>query len=104
MRGEPGRVCSGHAGWLRVEVRLVPRTVRAEKESVLSTPQVVEKPERSEWKGQWRTRHHSVTAVLNYDSQKELGNINSLRSQTSLTPYLARSVFLSELSLFVHVL
>ena len=29
---------------------------------------------------------------------------NSLRSQTSLTPYLARSVFLSELSLFVHVL
>lgn len=29
---------------------------------------------------------------------------NSLRSQTSLTPHLARSVFLSELSLFVHVL
>lgn len=60
MRGEPGRVCSGHAGWLRVEVRLVPRTVRAEKESVLSTPRVVEKPERSEWKGQWRTRHHRL--------------------------------------------
>ena len=49
MRGEPGRVCSGHVGWQRVGVRLVPRTVRAEKESVPSTPRVVEKPERSEW-------------------------------------------------------
>lgn len=58
MRGESWQGLLWQRGWQRVGVRLVPRTVRAEKLSVPGPcPELWRSQERSEWTWDW---HHGL--------------------------------------------